>query len=132
MWLMESLEMPKKHIRKRTAPLGVTPAKQALHEPGCVGAPGWGQAVVLLDMCGRPAGFPLGFREGAVGRARGSVPPPWLPGEAGLGQWVSPRGIFFSDTRGKKINDLLRKRMRAGPVCTPRPAVRPAGWRTAP
>lgn len=68
---MESLEIPKKHIRKRMAPLGVTPAKQALHEPGCVGAPGWGQAVVLLDMCGRPASFPLGFREDGGEQGRG-------------------------------------------------------------
>lgn len=67
-----------------------------------------------------------------VQRARGSVPPPWFPGEAGMEQWVSPRGIFFSDTREKKINDLLRKCTRAGPVCTLRPTVWPAGWRTAP
>ena len=60
------------------------------------------------------------------------MPPPWFPGEAGMEQWVSPRGIFFSDTREKKINDLLRKCTRAGPVFTPRPTVWPAGWRTAP
>ena len=62
----------------------------------------------MMCVAGLPA-FPLGCRQGGGRQGRGSVPLPWFPGEAGMEQWVSPRGIFFSDTREKKINNLLRK-----------------------
>lgn len=35
-------------------------------------------------------------------------------------QWVSPRGIFFSDTREKKINNLLRKMPESRPRLHPK------------
>lgn len=103
---MESLEMPKKHIRKRMAPLGVTPAEQALLKPGCVGAPrrqpGWGQAVVLLDVCGQPASFPSGLQGGWGWAGQGALC--HLPGSQERPEWSSGSVLegFSSLTRGEK------------------------------